>query len=115
MTDDVNNAATWAEHMRSEFETLDVEQALQTMTAGPYSRNLLWCRGSFWRKTTRRSNASEPGSVTSMMSGFFALASHPKILPRCVARRTRRPRRPSPRASMQRQKQRQVTFETHSP
>ena len=35
MTDDVNNAESWAEHMRAEFETMDVEQALQTMTAEP--------------------------------------------------------------------------------
>lgn len=44
MTDDVNNAASWAEHQRSEFETMDVEQALRTMTPEPpdglYRRSL---------------------------------------------------------------------------
>ena len=29
MTDATHNADVWAEHMRSEFETLDVEQALR--------------------------------------------------------------------------------------
>jgi hypothetical protein len=40
MTDDVSNAANWAEHMRSEFETQDVEQALRTMTPEPYVRRV---------------------------------------------------------------------------
>ena len=35
MTDDVNNAESWAEHLRSEFETPDVEQTLRTMTPEP--------------------------------------------------------------------------------
>ena len=43
---------------------------------GSKRQDRVWCGGSFWRKTTRRSNASGRGSVMSMMSGFFALASH---------------------------------------
>ena len=59
------------------------------------SQDRPWCGGSFWRKTTRRNNASERSSVLSMMSGSFALVSLPKILSRCVAHQGRRPRRPS--------------------
>ena len=47
MTDEVNNADTWAEHMRSEFETLDVEQALQTMTPEPYVNHVPTMTGGF--------------------------------------------------------------------
>jgi carboxymethylenebutenolidase len=35
MTDNLSNAASWAEHMRAEFEILDVEATLRTMTAEP--------------------------------------------------------------------------------
>lgn len=49
MTDHTHNADTWAEHMRSEFETLDVEQTLETMTPEPYDlaqRSRNYCRHS---------------------------------------------------------------------
>jgi hypothetical protein len=58
----------------------------------------VWCGGWFGRRTTRGSNASARSSAESMMRGSFALASHRKILPRCVARRARR--RPSPHKSL---------------
>ena len=54
MTDDVNNAASWAEHMRAEFETLDVEQALQTMTAEPCVNHVPTMTGGFGGAAVRR-------------------------------------------------------------
>jgi carboxymethylenebutenolidase len=47
MTDDTHNADIWAEHMRAEFETLDVEQALQTMTPEPYVNHVPTMTGGF--------------------------------------------------------------------
>ena len=47
MTDDVSNAETWASIMRAEFETLDVEQALQTMTAEPCVNHVPTMTGGF--------------------------------------------------------------------
>ena len=54
MTDDVNNTASWAEHMRSEFENLDVEQALQTMTAEPCVNHVPTMTGGFGAAEVRR-------------------------------------------------------------
>jgi carboxymethylenebutenolidase len=47
MTYVVNNAETWAEHMRSEIETLDVEQTLQTMTPEPCVNHVPTMTGGF--------------------------------------------------------------------
>ena len=54
MTDDVNNAENWAEHLRSEFETLDVEQALRTMTPEPYVNHVPTMTGGFGAAELRR-------------------------------------------------------------
>jgi carboxymethylenebutenolidase len=54
MTDVVNNAEIWAEHLRSEFETLDVEQALRTMTAEPCVNHVPTMTGGFGADELRR-------------------------------------------------------------
>jgi len=54
MTDDTHNADTWAEHQRSEFETLDVEQALRTMTPEPYVNHVPTMTGGFGAAELRR-------------------------------------------------------------
>jgi carboxymethylenebutenolidase len=54
MTDAVNNAEIWAEHMRSEFETLDVEQALQTMTPEPCVNHVPTMTGGFGATEVRQ-------------------------------------------------------------
>jgi hypothetical protein len=61
MTDDVNNAASWAEHMRSEFETLDVEQALRTMTPEPCVNCVPTMTGGFGAAEVRRTPVDQPG------------------------------------------------------
>ena len=40
MTEDMRNAEVWAEHQRSEFETLSVEDTLQTMVPEPYVNHI---------------------------------------------------------------------------
>ena len=47
MTDNTQNAEIWGEHLQSEFETLDVEQALRTMTAEPYVNHVPTMTGGF--------------------------------------------------------------------
>jgi carboxymethylenebutenolidase len=47
MTDNVDNAESWAAHMHSEFVTMDVEQALQTMTAEPCVNHVPTMTGGF--------------------------------------------------------------------
>jgi len=54
MTDDVSNAESWAEHMRSEFETLDVEQKLRTMTPKPCVNHVPTMTGGFGVTEVRR-------------------------------------------------------------
>jgi carboxymethylenebutenolidase len=54
MTDDMNNAASWSEHMRAEFETMDVEQTLQTMTAEPCVNCVPTMMGGFGATEVRR-------------------------------------------------------------
>jgi carboxymethylenebutenolidase len=54
MTDDVNNAEAWAEHLRSEFETLDVEQAIRTMAPEPYVNHVPTMTGGFGVAALRR-------------------------------------------------------------
>ena len=54
MTDDMNNAESWAEHMRAEFETMDVEQALATMTAEPCVNHVSTMTGGFGAAELRR-------------------------------------------------------------
>jgi carboxymethylenebutenolidase len=40
MTEDMRNSEIWAEHQRSEFETLSVEKTLQTMVPEPYVNHI---------------------------------------------------------------------------
>jgi carboxymethylenebutenolidase len=54
MTDNVNNAESWTEHMHAEFETMDVEQALQTMTAEPCVNHVPTMTGGFGVAAVRR-------------------------------------------------------------
>ena len=54
MTDDVNSATSWAEHLRSEFETMDVEQTLLTMTAEPCVNLVPTMMGGFGAAEVRR-------------------------------------------------------------
>lgn len=54
MTDDVNNAESWAEHMRAEFETMDVEQTLRTMTTEPCVNCVPTMTGGFGTAEVRR-------------------------------------------------------------
>jgi carboxymethylenebutenolidase len=54
MTDATQNTDVWAEHMRSEFETLDVEQALQSMTPEPYVNHVPTMTGGFGAAELRR-------------------------------------------------------------
>jgi carboxymethylenebutenolidase len=54
MTDDVNNAESWVEHMRAEFETLDVEQTLRTMTSEPCVNHVPTMTGGFGVAEVRR-------------------------------------------------------------
>lgn len=54
MTDNVSNAASWAEHMRSEFETHDVERTLQTMTPEPYVNHVPTMTGGFGAAELKR-------------------------------------------------------------
>src|ERR1700756_2814857 len=54
MTDDVSNAENWAEHMRAEFETLDVEQTLRTMTPEPCVNHVPTMTGVFGAAEVRR-------------------------------------------------------------
>ena len=87
------------------FETADhLQQGIAPLPVGCPMARSVWCGGSFWRKTMRRSNVSERGSVISMMSGSLTLVSHPKILPRFAARRAHQLRRPSLTGSIHRQK-----------
>ena len=79
------------------FETTDhlqqgiaVRPAARPIAGSSLVRRLVRAKDDPAKQRIRRS------SVKSMMRGSFALASHRKILPRCVARRARRPRRPSP-------------------
>ena len=58
MTDDTHNADTWAEHQRSEFETLDVEQALRTMTPEPYVNHVPTMTGGFGPRSSGDSTAT---------------------------------------------------------
>ena len=53
MTDSVNDES-WAEHMRSEFVTMDVEQALQTMTAEPCVNHVPTMTGGFGAAAVRQ-------------------------------------------------------------
>jgi carboxymethylenebutenolidase len=55
MTDHTHNADTWVEHLRSEFETLDVEQALRTMTPEPYVNHVPTMTGGFGTAALTRS------------------------------------------------------------
>ena len=63
MTDDVNNAESWAEHMRSELETTDLEQTLRTMTAEPCVNppNLSRTGEPLWRPLCRGFSADGDG------------------------------------------------------
>ena len=54
MSDDMTNAANWAEHLRSEFETLDVEQALRTMAPEPYVNHVPTMTGGLGVAELRR-------------------------------------------------------------
>jgi len=54
MSENVNNAESWAEHMRAEFQTMDVEQALQTMTAEPYVNHVPTMTGGFGAAAVRQ-------------------------------------------------------------
>jgi carboxymethylenebutenolidase len=54
MTDDVNTAESWAEHMRAEFETLDVEQTLRTMTSEPCVNHVPTMTGGFGAAEVRQ-------------------------------------------------------------
>ena len=40
MTEDMRNSEVWAEHQRSEFETLSVENTLRTMVPEPYVNHI---------------------------------------------------------------------------
>ena len=54
MKDNGKNAESWAEHMRSEFVTMDVEQALQTMTAEPCVNHVPTMTGGFGAAAVRQ-------------------------------------------------------------